>query len=385
MNWYKTALIRESSSSPNTVYHVTRANFDSLGGNIGIGLHVASSLNGAGEFAEAHYGENFTILTIETSISSPLVMHDVGAFNDPANFLSQLVQKDIISEAEFKELTSIMGASNELDMYMAGDYMYTAESDRDRLKEDINDQDMSFLGLHGLDYSEWEPIRQFLASKGYDSLKYYNKSDAGEDCYVIFYDNQFVIKDRLFCKDMNSLWNNYKYKTPEDELLLEDEEELETATETKFERVDAGLGLETLYNGDIAMNGGMRSGSSPAGTTRVKYTVFDQVVLESTKDPDQSELGYIEIFKNDAGNIVGLVKVELNKDKRGGGNGRRVIETIINNSPQMPFPIFDIEPKAVGFWDSMGVTYVSQQNVLDLLDNKSKDIIPSKSKRYGIL
>ena len=109
MNWYKTALIRESSSSPNTVYHVTRANFDSLGGNIGIGLHVASSLNGAGEFAEAHYGENFTILTIETSISSPLVMHDVGAFNDPANFLSQLAQKDIISEAEFKELTSIMG------------------------------------------------------------------------------------------------------------------------------------------------------------------------------------------------------------------------------------------------------------------------------------
>jgi len=181
-------------------YHVTQTEFTSLGGNIGIGLHVANSIQGAYTFANAHYRKNFYVLTIQANLKNPLEMPDIGAFNCPANFLSSLALGNIITEKEYKQLAIQMGASKKTTMW---DYKeYTLKLDK---------QDVQFVKKYGLSYQEWEPIRTFLKAKGYDSLKYHGGRDVRDTCYVIFYDSQMSIVNKQFFKDIKYMTTNEEF------------------------------------------------------------------------------------------------------------------------------------------------------------------------------
>jgi hypothetical protein len=133
--------------------------------------------------------------------------------------------------------------------------------------------------------------------------------------------------------------------------------------EEALERFEIGMGLEQMHNNDIALVGGMRSGSSPAGLTRLRYSIYDVPMLKQLKqdggDQNDALMGYVELMVEDgSGNIAGLINIEMKRGSKRAGYGTQVIRSIMDSPfAQKPFRIYDIELKAVGFWKKMGVEF----------------------------
>jgi hypothetical protein len=127
-----------------------------------------------------------------------------------------------------------------------------------------------------------------------------------------------------------------------------------------LERVDLGWGLEQLANDDIALMGGMRSGSSMANEMRLRYTIHDLAKLRAEgagrEDLPKYQMGYVDLFVEDGtGKVNGLVNIEMDRGKKKQGMGRRVIEALLaSDFVGDKLYIHDIEPKAKGFWKKMG-------------------------------
>jgi hypothetical protein len=133
--------------------------------------------------------------------------------------------------------------------------------------------------------------------------------------------------------------------------------------EEALERFEIGMGLEQMHNNDIALVGGMRSGSSPAGLTRLRYSIYDVPMLKQLKqdggDQNDALVGHVELMVEDgSGNIAGLINIEMKRGGKRAGYGTQVIRSIMDSPfAQKPFRIYDIELKAVGFWKKMGVEF----------------------------
>jgi hypothetical protein len=135
-------------------------------------------------------------------------------------------------------------------------------------------------------------------------------------------------------------------------MLIED-----IINDDKFDREEQAMGLSTLYNDNYQLAGGFRSGSSPAGTTRLKYVIYSMDLFQRTNDPKKSEIGFVELFANDEnGNIEGLVNIELKPKFRKSGHGKVIIQDLIDTVDD-GLNIHDIQKKASGFWKKMGTEF----------------------------
>jgi len=133
--------------------------------------------------------------------------------------------------------------------------------------------------------------------------------------------------------------------------------------EEALDRFEIGMGLEQMHNNDIALVGGMRSGSSPANLTRLKYSIYDVPMLKQLKQTGGNQndalMGHVELMVEDGtGDLIGLINIEMKRGGKRQGYGSQVVRSIIDSPfARKPFRIYDIQKKAVGFWKKMGVEF----------------------------
>jgi len=125
---------------------------------------------------------------------------------------------------------------------------------------------------------------------------------------------------------------------------------------------ETASGLWTMQNDEIAISGGMRSGNSPPRTTRMRFIVYDSKIWRKTQDHQESEVGFVDLFVPDGGQIpIGIVNIEIKKGLRRGGYGRKVVDALVATAKANGKHFFasDILPKAKGFWKSTGGRFAS--------------------------
>lgn len=129
---------------------------------------------------------------------------------------------------------------------------------------------------------------------------------------------------------------------------------MDIISEASLKLQKEAMGLKTFYNDEIALSGGMRSGSSPAGHTRTRYIIYDMVEIRGG-DQDAAECGSADLWETSEG-IVGLVDIKILPKKRRGGFGRKTISALCD-SYDKHFHISDIKKSAISFWASVGCVF----------------------------
>jgi hypothetical protein len=134
----------------------------------------------------------------------------------------------------------------------------------------------------------------------------------------------------------------------------------EIIQEEPLEKVDQSFGMTTYYNSHLQLVGGTRSGSSPEGSYRLRYIIYDSNIYEKTHDAKTAEVGLVDLFVDDVtGDIIGLVNIEIKPKLRKSGYGSMVVRDI-KDTVKTGFTIHDIQKKAQGFWDKVGTQYDSK-------------------------
>jgi len=122
---------------------------------------------------------------------------------------------------------------------------------------------------------------------------------------------------------------------------------------------DMAMGMFAMQNSQVALVGGMRSGNSRAGFTRLKFMVYDLRGVEGQlqgDEWDEREAGFVELFvKNGTKEVEGLVNIEFPPAKRKGGVGRVAIQSLKDTFGELR--VYDIQKKAIPFWRKMGATF----------------------------
>lgn len=138
-------------------------------------------------------------------------------------------------------------------------------------------------------------------------------------------------------------------------------------TEQRLVRKPAGMGLTMLYNNEIMIAGGMRSGNSPAYITRMKYVIYDLILVRKLVEEgmdrddafDQAISGQIQLFILDDTDteIHGVSDIQITQKKA--GIGRKVIKALVDDcaANNKPLHVYDIMKNALGFWDKMGCKF----------------------------
>lgn len=132
----------------------------------------------------------------------------------------------------------------------------------------------------------------------------------------------------------------------------------EILAEDKLSRQDIGFGLSQYEGKEYSLVGGSRSGSSPAGLSRHRYDIVDHAAYDRTNDIKQSKLGTVELFVTNTGAIDGLVNIIITSKKA--GTGSRVVKDLVDTAGGT-LRIYDIQPKAAGFWKKMGAELVQNK------------------------
>lgn len=127
-----------------------------------------------------------------------------------------------------------------------------------------------------------------------------------------------------------------------------------------MKRSEAGFGLSQYVGKNFALAGGYRSGSSPAGTTRLRYEVYDLAIF-NTQGEEEAMIGFVELFVDGGNQIKGLVNIDIRKKSRG-NVGRELITDIVDTAGG-ELEVHDIQPKARGFWEKMGIEYHTRAKI----------------------
>lgn len=114
---------------------------------------------------------------------------------------------------------------------------------------------------------------------------------------------------------------------------------------------------EIYQNNEIALSGGFRCGSSPAGYVRAAYSIID-VPTYHEKGAEAADVGLVKVFKSTKG-IEGLVDIKIDKSSRRGGIGIAVIRGLIDTWEDH-FVISDIKKPALGFWKKCGAVFYTR-------------------------
>ena len=148
--------------------------------------------------------------------------------------------------------------------------------------------------------------------------------------------------------------------------------------EKKLSTQNIGMGLYTMYNDEVALVGGMRSGNSSAGYTRLKFMIYDLRGADPSRQltPEEQaerEAGIVELFVKDGTQTAeGLVNIELKTNFRKGGTGRLVVQALKDTFGELK--IYDIQKKAIGFWRKMGATFYGDSHFTKPLEKVSQAI-----------
>lgn len=128
-----------------------------------------------------------------------------------------------------------------------------------------------------------------------------------------------------------------------------------------MQKQSLGFGMSQYSNDNYILAGGYRSGSSDSKTTRLKYDIYDVQLLpkDENDDPSEAKIGFVELFVDDDGEIVGLVNIELLPQFRTSGRGRQIVQDIVDTS-KSGLNIHDIQQNAKRFWDKTGIKYNSK-------------------------
>lgn len=122
----------------------------------------------------------------------------------------------------------------------------------------------------------------------------------------------------------------------------------------QMNRQELPMGMSQYIGDEYALVGGMRSGSSPAGVTRLRFDIYHIETIQI--DEEKAKAGKVELFiDNETNNIEGLVNIEINSNYKG-GLGRKIVNDIIDTAGG-ELMIHDIQSKARGFWEKMGIEY----------------------------
>lgn len=134
--------------------------------------------------------------------------------------------------------------------------------------------------------------------------------------------------------------------------------------EKTLDTADIGMGLYQMYNDEVTLYGGMRSGGSRAEVTRLKFMIYDlRGATEKLTQEEQEarESGFVELFVYDGTHDVeGLVNIEIKPKMRRNGIGRVVIQSLADTFDNLR--IYDIQQKAVPFWRKMGATFYTDSH-----------------------
>lgn len=145
-----------------------------------------------------------------------------------------------------------------------------------------------------------------------------------------------------------------------------------------MDRSELGMGLSQYTNDNFIMWGGMRSGNSPAGETRLRFVIYSVELLKSGVEQEAAEVGYVELFVNDETHeITGLVNIVIKPKFRKGGYGRKIVQDI-KDTTKTGLNIFDIQKRAKRFWDKMGVQYTDTQKRFGKITKDPSEIVAPK-------
>jgi len=104
---------------------------------------------------------------------------------------------------------------------------------------------------------------------------------------------------------------------------------------------------DELYNDDVRLSDGRQWGTV-GDTTLMQYVIRD----------GETAIGRVSIgLRNGKPNA--LYHIELNKDAQGKGWGRKVVQALLD-SAEADLYIQNIVPKAVGFYEALGVTWLTE-------------------------
>ncbi|MFY0656202.1 MAG: hypothetical protein JXR12_05560 [Neptunomonas phycophila] len=128
-----------------------------------------------------------------------------------------------------------------------------------------------------------------------------------------------------------------------------------------MQKQNLGFGMSQYSNDNYILSGGYRSGSSDSKSTRLKYDIYDIKLLpeDENADPSEAKIGFVELFVDHDGEIIGLVNIELLPKFRTSGRGRQIVQDIVDTSKN-GLNIHDIQKSAKKFWDNVGVKYNSK-------------------------
>jgi hypothetical protein len=136
--------------------------------------------------------------------------------------------------------------------------------------------------------------------------------------------------------------------------------------EEVLKKHEHGFGFSEYEGSIYSLVGGSRSGSSSAGLTRLKYDIIDRETMLATDNYEQSKRGYVELFVNNSGGIDGLVNIVLPVKGRKQGLGASVIKDLVDTAGGQ-LKIYDIQPKAKGFWKKVGAELTKRGSPYDAI------------------
>lgn len=131
--------------------------------------------------------------------------------------------------------------------------------------------------------------------------------------------------------------------------------------EARLVKQDMMMGL-TMYEGKgYTLAGGWRSGSSPAGLSRLKYDIYDMTKYTEDANPKDYKAGFIEINVDGRGVPEGLIDIEILPKFRSSPSisGRKIVNDLIDTAGGT-INIYDVQKKAVGFWEKMGIEWLDR-------------------------
>lgn len=88
---------------------------------------------------------------------------------------------------------------------------------------------------------------------------------------------------------------------------------------------------------------------------RLKYEIYSHEIFKETQNQEQSAVGTIELAREEDGSPVGLIDITLKPKFRKHGFGKEIIKELLEATKEGLY-IFDIQKKAIKFWQKMGST-----------------------------
>ena len=122
-------------------------------------------------------------------------------------------------------------------------------------------------------------------------------------------------------------------------------------------------GFVTQYNGEkFTLSGGIRvPGSLTVGDNsyyRLKYIIYSNDLFNKTKNEKDSEIGSVEIGRDNEGIISVLIDITIKPKFRKNGYGKQLIKEIVNTTKD-GLHVYDIKKSAIKFWLKMGAELIN--------------------------